>query len=98
MNMVKSTANTLIIVASALLSIALISYFLHGRAVPAFAVPGASASNRPVDTAGSSPVSLLTGNRLAGWHSEGQAVWQSENGELSGTTGTNGGGWLFLND
>ena len=43
------------------------------------------------------PDGALKGSSLAGWHTLGQAKWQMENGELTGTPGPNGaGGWLVL--
>jgi hypothetical protein len=52
--------------------------------------------------AGLSPVpnfiadSTFQGSSLTGWHALGQAEWKAENGEITGTSGQDRGGWLVL--
>ena len=38
-----------------------------------------------------------TGKNLNNWHTLGQAEWHAENGEIVGTPGASGGGWLVFN-
>ena len=40
------------------------------------------------------PDVVFTGSSLASWRSIGQATWRAENGEIVGTPGAAGGGWL----
>lgn len=97
--MVKITAKMSIpVAAAALLIVALIFYSPENGTVVAAGAPYPLASGSSATTPGSSSVALLTGNGLAGWHSEGAAAWQAENGELAGTAKSSSGGWLFLDD
>jgi hypothetical protein len=42
------------------------------------------------------PDITVTGKNLDGWHTLGQASWHAENGEIVGTPGASGGGWLVF--
>jgi hypothetical protein len=39
----------------------------------------------------------MSGMNMKDWHTWGQADWHAQNGELIGTPGANGGGWLVFN-
>jgi hypothetical protein len=56
--------------------------------LPARALQAAARSS------GSPPLSLFDGTSLTGWRKQGPAQWQVENGELLGSPGASGGGWL----
>ena len=38
----------------------------------------------------------VSGKNLEGWHTLGSAQWHAENGEIVGTPGASGGGWLVF--
>jgi len=84
--------------ATELLIIALISCSTEKGAMISASLPDPVASSSSATAPGSSSVPLLTGNGLAEWHPEGAAAWQAENGQLEGTTNSDTGGWLFLNE
>ena len=42
------------------------------------------------------PDITVTGKNLDGWHTLGHADWHAENGEIVGTPGASGGGWLVF--
>ncbi len=84
--------------ATELLIIALISCSTEKGAMVSASVLDPVASSSSATTPGSSSVPLLTGNGLAEWHQAGAAAWQAENGQVEGTTNSDAGGWLFLNE
>jgi hypothetical protein len=42
------------------------------------------------------PDATFNGSSLTGWHTLGEADWRADNGELTGTPKSAGGGWLIL--
>ena len=42
------------------------------------------------------PDITVSGKNLDGWHTLGNAQWHAENGEIVGTPGASGGGWLVF--
>lgn len=42
------------------------------------------------------PDVTFTGSALTGWQPVGNADWKATNGEIAGTAGATGGGWLLL--
>src|SRR5258708_19999594 len=42
------------------------------------------------------PDFAFRGSSLAGWHTLGHASWRAENGEITGTSQAQDGGWLVL--
>src|SRR4051812_9255986 len=42
------------------------------------------------------PDSSFQGSALTGWHTLGDATWRANNGEITGTPKSAGGGWLVL--
>jgi hypothetical protein len=56
------------------------------------------ATHVPLSGAGPSfrPDARFTGSALTGWRTLGDAEWRAQNGQITGTPKTPGGGWLIL--